>query len=175
MAKILIVYSTVDGHTLTISERLAECLLASGNTVSMASVEEPSAMDLDDCGRVIVGASIRYGNYRPGLVSFVQQRAATLNSKPSAFFTVNLVARKAGRDTPETNPYVKKLLSQTSWRPTEVAVFAGKLEYRRYRLLDRWIIRFIMLLTGGPTDLLTAQDFTDWKKVEAFARRIANL
>ena len=32
-------------------------------------------------------------------------------------------------------------------------MFAGKLDYQRYRFMDRNIIRFIMLVTGGPTDL----------------------
>ncbi|MDE2091211.1 MAG: menaquinone-dependent protoporphyrinogen IX dehydrogenase [Gammaproteobacteria bacterium] len=175
MANILIVYSTVDGHTHSISKRLAETLLACGDKVTLAPAGELPVSALDVCDKVIVGASIRYGNYRPELVTFVDQRASLLNSKPSVFFTVNLVARKPGRDTPETNPYVKKLLRQTAWHPTEVAVFAGKLDYQRYRLLDRWIIRFIMLVTGGPTDPATVQDFTDWQKVEAFATRIHSL
>ncbi|HVC28142.1 MAG TPA: menaquinone-dependent protoporphyrinogen IX dehydrogenase [Gammaproteobacteria bacterium] len=175
MAKILIVYSTVDGHTLTISKRLAESLRAFGNQVRLASVDDLPAMALDECNKVIVGASIRYGNYRPALLAVVKRHAHTLNGKPSAFFSVNLMARKPGRDTPETNPYIKKLLRHTHWRPVETAVFAGKLEYRHYRFLDRCIIRFIMLVTGGPTDPATVQDFTDWQKVEAFARRIAGL
>ena len=175
MANILIVYSTVDGHTHSISKHLGESLLTCGDQIRLASVDEMPATALDEYDKVIVGASIRYGNYRPALVSFVKQRADLLNSKPSSFFTVNLVARKPGRDTPESNPYIKKLLRQTPWRPTEVAVFAGKLDYRRYRFLDRWIIRFIMLATGGPTDPATVQDFTNWRKVEAFATRIHNL
>ncbi|MGA9855695.1 MAG: menaquinone-dependent protoporphyrinogen IX dehydrogenase [Gammaproteobacteria bacterium] len=175
MAKILIVYSTVDGHTLTISKRLAESLRAYGNQVSLTAVDALPVAALKDCDKVITGASIRYGNYRPGLMSFVQQQSGLLNSKPSAFFSVNLVARKPGRDTPETNPYVKKLLRHTRWQPPETAVFAGKLEYRHYRFLERCTIRFIMLLTGGPTAVDAIQDFTDWQKVEAFATRIHSL
>jgi menaquinone-dependent protoporphyrinogen oxidase len=175
MVKILIVYSTVDGHTLTISKRLAECLLANGNTVRLASVDELSTAALDDCDKVIIGASIRYGNYRPALLALVKRQVDILNNKPSAFFSVNLVARKLGRDTPETNPYVKKLMRHTRWRPAEAAVFAGKLDYWWYRFRDRWIIRLIMFVTGGPTDPSTVQDFTDWQKVEAFAGRVADL
>ena len=32
------------------------------------------------------------------------------------------------------------------------------------------MIRFIMLLTGGPTDPATVVEFTDWQRVEAFGR-----
>ena len=175
MARILIVYSTVDGHTRYISEFIATWLRNTGHQVQLLSVDELPATLPDTYDRLVVGASIRYGNYRPALRAFTQRHASLLNSKPSAFFSVNLVARKPGRDTPATNPYVKKLLSQTHWRPAEVAVFAGKLDYPRYRPVDRWVIRLIMWLTDGPTAPATVQDFTDWRKVEAFAARVARL
>ncbi len=175
MAKILIVFSTVDGHTRRICERIAGHLQAGGDQTQVLSVDDLSVKPVDAYDKLIIGASIRYGNYRPELVDFTRKHAAVLNSRPSAFFSVNLVARKPGRDTPETNPYVKKLLRQTSWKPAEVAVFAGKLDYPRYKFIDRWIIRIIMWLTNGPTSFTTEQEFTDWRKVEAFAGRIASL
>jgi menaquinone-dependent protoporphyrinogen oxidase len=175
MTRILIAYSSVDGHTQTIGEVLAQHLNAAGNQASVISIPDLNTATLDEFDKVVVGASIRYGNYRPELESFVIERAPQLNRKPSAFFTVNLVARKAGRDTPETNPYVGRILRKTAWQPKAVAVFAGKLDYPRYRLVDRLIIQFIMWLTDGPTDPATAQDFTNWANVQEFARRIARL
>ena len=175
MARILIVYSTVDGHTRSISEFVATRLRDAHQQAELLSVDEVPARLPESFDTLVVGASIRYGNYRPALLAFTQRHSGYLNSRPSAFFSVNLVARKPGRDTPASNPYVRKLLSHTSWRPTEVAVFAGKLDYPRYRLVDRWIIRLIMWLTGGPTAPATVRDFTDWRKVEAFAARIARL
>ena len=59
------------------------------------------------------------------------------------------------------------------WRPKLLEVFAGKLDYPRYGVVDRIVIRFIMWLTGGPTDPATVVEFTDWRRVEAFARRVA--
>jgi menaquinone-dependent protoporphyrinogen oxidase len=35
------------------------------------------------------------------------------------------------------------------------------------------MIRFIMWLTKGPTDPATVVEFTDWARVDAFARRVA--
>jgi menaquinone-dependent protoporphyrinogen oxidase len=48
-------------------------------------------------------------------------------------------------------------------------VFAGKLDYPRYRWFDRQMIRLIMALTGGPTDPTTVVDYTDWAAVDGFA------
>jgi menaquinone-dependent protoporphyrinogen oxidase len=88
---------------------------------------------------------------------------------PSAYFSVNIVARKPGKDRPETNPYVRNFLRRVAWRPQRVEVFAGRLDYPRYGVCDRLIIRFIMLLTGGPTSPDTVVEFTDWQRVDAFA------
>jgi hypothetical protein len=52
---------------------------------------------------------------------------------------------------------------------------AGRLDYSRYGWLDRQLIRFIMMLTGGPTDPRTVVDFTSWEMVDDVAQRIAAL
>jgi menaquinone-dependent protoporphyrinogen oxidase len=175
MGKVLIIYSTVDGHTHKICEHVTQHLQAAGIPASIVPLAEFAPPMLEQCEKVIVGASIRYGNYRPELEDFVRDYASRLNTRPSAFFTVNLVARKPGRDTPETNPYVRKLLKKTAWLPDEIGVFAGKVNYPIYKPMDRAIIRFIMWLTGGPTDPGTVEEFTDWAKVSAFSDRIARL
>lgn len=89
---------------------------------------------------------------------------------PSAFFGVNLTARKKGKDTPETNVYVRKFLAKTPWRPTITSVFAGALCYPQYNWFDRIMIQFIMKITGGETNINKEIEYTDWQKVEYFAR-----
>jgi menaquinone-dependent protoporphyrinogen oxidase len=37
------------------------------------------------------------------------------------------------------------------------------------------MIRFIMLITRGPTDPRAVIEFTDWNEVEAFGRRLAQM
>ncbi len=49
-------------------------------------------------------------------------------------------------------------------------MFAGKLDYPKYGPFDRFMIRFIMWITKGPTDPTTVVEFTDWQQVEAFGR-----
>jgi menaquinone-dependent protoporphyrinogen oxidase len=88
---------------------------------------------------------------------------------------VNIVARKPDKNRPETNPYLRKFLERIRWQPGLLAVFAGKLDYPRYRFFDRLMIRFIMLITRGPTDPRAVIEFTDWNEVEAFGRRVAQM
>ena len=92
-----------------------------------------------------------------------------------AFFSVSLIARKPTRQTPETNQYVREFLARSPWKPQLIGIFGGVLDYQRYRVFDRYAIRLIMTLTRGPTDLHTNVEFTDWDRVDAFARELAAL
>jgi menaquinone-dependent protoporphyrinogen oxidase len=175
MARVLIVYSTTDGHTLRICDRLRGILEASAHQVTLVPVAQAADAELEKYDTIVVGASIRYGKHRPEVVDFIERNAQALNRKASAFFSVNIVARKPAKNQPHSNPYVRKLLRRTSWRPREVGVFAGKLDYPRYGAVDRMVIRFIMFLTGGPTDPKAVVEFTDWRQVEAFGGLIARM
>ena len=103
---------------------------------------------------------------------FVKVNKDELEKKSTAFFTVNVVARKKEKNQPDTNPYMKKFLELSGWQPDKLAVFAGRIDYPSYRFLDRLIIRFIMLITKGPTDTSQTYEFTDWNKVANFAKEV---
>lgn len=174
MSGILILYSTVDGQTLRICERMKAVIESLGNRVTLASIDE-HVPDQTAFDKIVIGASIRYGKHRQSVFDFVEANRSTFDSTPSAFFSVNIVARKAEKNRPETNPYVRKFLTQTSWRPTQLGVFAGRLDYPRYRFFDRQMIRLIMWITKGPTDPATVVEYTDWDAVEAFARGLCEM
>ena len=86
-----------------------------------------------------------------------------------------MVARKKNKNTPETNPYVKKFLNKTKWKPTKLNVFAGKVDYPSYRFLDKYIIRLIMWFTKGPTDVTKSYEFTNWDEVKKFGKVIKEM
>jgi menaquinone-dependent protoporphyrinogen oxidase len=173
MAKILLLYSTTDGHTLAICRRLAEVIEGHGHDVALVPVADADTLGLDEFDKIIIGASIRYGRHSSLVLDFVRRNRRLLDARPSGFFSVSVVARKPGRNTPDTNPYLRKFLRQTKWRPRYLAVFAGRIDYPRYGPLDRMIIRLIMWITRGPTDPASTVDFTDWHAVESFGHRIA--
>ena len=121
---------------------------------------------------IIIGASIRYGKHNPAVLNFVKENIKTLNEKKSAFFSVNVVARKNEKNLPETNPYMIKFLKLAKWNPNKKAVFAGKIDYPKYGFFDRQIIRLIMFITKGPTDTSKSYEFTDWSKVSDFVSQM---
>lgn len=173
MSRTLLAFSSVDGQTRKISLRLKELLEAAGEQVALAEIGKDDALDASVFDRIIIGASVRYGKYRPQVHAFIERHRAAIEASRSGFFSVNLVARKPGRATPETNPYIKGFMEKARWTPTHVAVFAGMLDYPRYGFLDRQVIRLIMWITAGPTDPTVREEFTDWQAVESFAAQFA--
>lgn len=175
MADILIMYSTTDGHTLEICQRLKQVIEREDNRVSLHSMDDGSNVDMKPFDKIVLGASIRYGKHSKQVYQTIQSNQQILESKPNAFFSVNVVARKPEKRQPHTNPYLKKFLKQIAWQPKHLAVFAGKLDYPRYSFWDKQIIRFIMWMTKGPTDPDTVIDFTDWKQVESFGQLVSDM
>ena len=175
MAEILIIYSTTDGHTREICQRLKQEIELQAHQVKLMSINDEPLVDLTPFDKIVLGASIRYGKHSPQVYEFIKKNEQILDSKPNAFFSVNVVARKPEKNQPETNPYLRKFLKQISWRPKELAVFAGKIDYQKYSFRDRLMIRLIMWMTKGPTDPKIVVDFTNWKQVETFGRLISNM
>lgn len=166
--KTLILYSSHDGQTKKIAGFIANKLMAEVN-----DIHGNCEYNLAEFDQIIIGASVRYGHFNKLLYKFIEKNAALLNTKQTAFFGVNLTARKKGKDTPETNVYVRKFLQRIQWRPNLSAVFAGALLYPRYSWFDRIMIRFIMKITGGETDISKEVEYTDWKKVEDFTKQLS--
>ena len=175
VASVLILYSTTDGQTLRICQRLQQHIEAEGHRVTLVSITDDAAPHLFAFDKVVIGARIRYGKHQPEVFAFIKAHLVDLQRVPNAFFSVNIVARKPEKNRAETNPYVRKFLNKTPWKPNLVDVFAGKLDYPRYGFFDRQVIRFIMLMTKGPTDPAAVVEFTDWQRVAAFARQVCAL
>ena len=174
MAKILLLYHSVYGHTVKISEFMRDELARRGDTLEMRPLEQGAA-DASAFDALLIGASIRHGKHNPAVIEFIRVNKPLLDGMPSAFFSVSLVARKPHKNTPQTNPYVREFLARSPWQPKLVGVFGGVLDYQRYGVFDRYAIRFIMTLTQGPTDLHTNVEFTNWDAVRAFAGEVSEL
>jgi menaquinone-dependent protoporphyrinogen oxidase len=171
--KIGILYATIDGQTLKICHVIKDVLEKKGNTVELFSIDDFIGK-VADFDKFIIGASIRYGKHNPKIIDFINQNKVALDTIENAFFSVNLVARKPEKASPETNPYFIKFLQTIHWIPKTSAVFAGNLDYQKYNLTDRMMIQLIMWLTKGPTNSKAKIEYTDWDKVREFAVLLHN-
>ena len=172
MSGSLIIYSSTDGQTKIICEKIKN-FSKNSESIKLISLEEAHDFNLQSYENIIIGASIRYGKHNKNLYKFISSNKETLEKKRSAFFSVNVVARKPEKNTPETNPYMKKFLKISNWKPDKLGVFAGKVNYPNYGFFDKYIIRLIMFITKGPTDTSKSFEFTDWSKVEDFAKELS--
>ena len=171
-SKLLILYSTVDGHTKDICNYIYK-KLKRRKKVSIISVEDWANYDLSDFEEIVIGASVRYGYHRKNVYKFIQQNIEKLDKVKTAFFSLNLTARKPEKSTPETNPYVIKFLKKVKWEPTIKEVFAGRLDYPSLDTLNKLAILFIMFITNGPKDTSKTYELTDWKKVDNLIKSIS--
>lgn len=172
-----LLYATQDGHTRKIAETLAAHLTALGHAVALTDLGggDIHSADLLESEAVVIVAPIRFGYHLPPVEAFIKANKTTLRHAKLAMASVNLTARKQGKDTPETNGYMRKWLKRHGMQPTVAAVFAGRLDYSLCKTWERWAIRLIMAITKGPTDFDTIVEYTDWTAVVRFAQDIADL
>jgi menaquinone-dependent protoporphyrinogen oxidase len=175
MARVLIVYSTVDGHTRHICERLRAAVEPLGHVATVMPLADCRAEDIAGSDALCIGASIRYGKHRPNVAAFIARHQAAIEARPNALFSVNVVARKPEKNQPHTNPYMRKFLAGIGWKPRLMAVFAGRIDYPSYGFVDRNMIRLIMWMTRGPTDPRSVVEFTDWAQVDGFGAALARM
>ncbi|MDB9898225.1 menaquinone-dependent protoporphyrinogen IX dehydrogenase [Gammaproteobacteria bacterium] len=171
MKSTLIIYSTTDGQTLEICNKIFSKLNVSESS-QVIHISKAEGLDLNQFDKIIIGASIRYGKHKPELYEFIKKNVACLEAKENAFFSVNVVARKPEKNMPETNPYMQKFLELSPWIPKKLAVFAGKIDYPKYKFVDKHMIRLIMWITKGPTDIKNTYEFTDWNHVDEFSKQL---
>lgn len=169
--KIAILYSTVDGQTLKICTHIAQFLENKGFATDLFEITA-FTKSVAVYSTVIIGASIRYGKHNKVVTQFVLNHKSALDQIKTAFFSVNLVARNASKNTFNTNPYVVKYLKTLGWTPQIIDVFAGQLDYSAYVFWDKIMIKLIMKLTHGPTKAKHPIEFTDWGRVEDFSLQL---
>lgn len=167
-----IVYSTTDGQTLKICERIAEYLENSGFKTDVIEISSFNKT-ISDYSKLIIGASIRYGKHNKKVTEFIQKHKNELEQIDTAFFSVNLVARKSDKNTFDSNPYVRKFFNRLDWKPKIIDVFAGQLDYGSYSFVDRFMIKLIMKMTKGPTKSDKPIEYTDWDRVKDFAIKMS--
>ena len=72
LAKIVLIYSTTDGQTKKIIERIKVEL--AGSNVETAPISRANELELTAFDKVVLGASIRYGKHKPEVFDFVKKQ-----------------------------------------------------------------------------------------------------
>jgi menaquinone-dependent protoporphyrinogen oxidase len=175
--RVLVLYSSLRGHTARVSRRICESIGAAGGSADMMAVTEAihDGVDWSRYDVVVLGAPVIYGNYDKAFMEFVRRHRAEIDAKPNSFFNLSVVARTPAKATVEGNRYMQKFLQLSPWKPKDLKVIAGKVNYPAWRWYDVIMIQLIMKMTQGPTNRHTVIDYTDWADVDAYGRHVLEL
>jgi menaquinone-dependent protoporphyrinogen oxidase len=170
-------YATRDGQAQRIAQRIAQRLNERGAVLTPQdlALAFPPETELSGASLVIVIAAVRYGRHLPEADRLLALLRRLPSAPPLVLVSVNLTARKPGKDSATGNAYLRKWIARHRLHPLLATAVAGRLDYPRYTWSDRLMIRFIMMLTGGPTDPRAVVEYTAWDAVDAFAERIGAL
>jgi len=173
MARILVLYSTTEGHTRRIALAIADRIRDHGHTVCLVDATDVSArLEADLFDAVIIGGSVHAGSHSDALTRVVTENRDLLDRVPTAFFSVSLTAAHADPDLrAEARRPVEAFTHATNWTPTMVETLAGALRFSQYGFLKKQLLRWISWRSGGPTDTTADHDLTDWPRVHRFVDR----
>jgi menaquinone-dependent protoporphyrinogen oxidase len=177
MKSVLILYCSVRGHTARVARRIAESVVAAGGRADTMELKEAihEGVDWERYDVVALGAPVIYGTYDRAFLEFVSTHRTQLDAKPGSFFNVSVVARTPAKATVEGNRYMQKFLELSPWKPRDLKVIAGKVDYPAWPWYAVLMIQLIMKMTHGPTDRHAVIDYTDWDDVAAYGRHLLEL
>ncbi|PTW57668.1 protoporphyrinogen oxidase [Breoghania corrubedonensis] len=178
MGRIDIFFASRDGQTRKIATVLRD-LLAESCSGDIALIDlEASGLSCDEIGQAdftIVAAPIRYGYPLAAADRFLRAHLRNIPPDRLAILLVCLLARKPDRTSAQTNGYLRRWLKKLAVKPALAAAIAGRLNYPAYRWYDLWMMRLILLISGGPTERTAQVEYTDWRQVADIAERIGHL
>ena len=176
MRPIHIFVATRDGQSERIAQQISRQISSRGIEVllQVLSLQSPHDRTLD-AFLVVVVAAVRYGRHLPEAETFLALFNKNRSPPPLVLLSVNLTARKEGRQSATGNPYLRKAIDRHELAPVAAFAIAGRLDYPKYRWFDRQMIRLIMAMTGGPADGISTIEFTNWAQVDSVAGEIATL
>lgn len=157
--RVLIVPASRFGGTAEIGRAMAATLRAEGLDVD---VSQPDQMfNLSPYGAHIIGSSVYFGEWLDSAVTFVEEHAAEIRSKPTWLFSSGPFG-PGTPDEPIRGDVVERLTSLTG--AVDHHLFGGRLELDRLPTRERFMAGWV-----GAQD----SDLRDWDEIEQWTKGIA--
>jgi menaquinone-dependent protoporphyrinogen oxidase len=167
--KILVAHASGFGATTEVAKEIAK-ILGEAHQVELLPVARVRSLEGYDA--VVVGSSLRAGRWLGGLTRFVARFHRELPEKPLALFAVALTARTLEGSRRVLAESLPRLLGRyPQIRPVTTQAFGGVIDYERYNLAVRAIMRKAARDEGLPTSGFV--DFRDWEAIRTWARDLS--
>ena len=169
--RILVAYASGYGATAEVAKEIAR-LLGEAHAVEAHPLGMVRTLEAYDA--VILGSSLRAGRWLGGMTRFLRRFREDLPAKRVAIFAVALTARTLDGSRRVLAESLPPLLARyPALRPVSTQAFGGVLDYDRYNLAVRAIMRKAAQREGWPTSGF--QDFRDWEAIRAWAQELSAL
>ena len=96
-----LLYATVDGQTLKVCNEIVANFKKNGQEIELFSINDFKGK-VTDFDKFVIGSSIRYGVHNKKIIDFINANKGLLDTVKTAFFSVNLVARKPEKNKART-------------------------------------------------------------------------
>ena len=157
--KVLVAYASVSGSTGEVAKAIAEVISDQGATVQVSEVADVSG--LVGYSAVVLGSSIRSGQWLPGALQFVDAFRAFLSYVPVAYFTTCLAMIDSEENQRTVLAYMDSVLKLApEVKPIGLGLFAGSLDAGQR-------------LPSTSTLTISPGDYRNWAEIKAWAAEVA--
>ena len=172
MPRLLVLFSTTDGHTRKVAWALADAIESAGCTVDVLDARlSGRTIGAEPYTGVIVAASLHSRGYQREVYKWVRRNAIALSRRPTAFVSVCLgILEKDPATRHDLDTIVKLFQWKSGWCPDAVKIVAGALPYTRYGWFKKRMMKRIAAKAGGDTDTSRDFDYTDWHALRVFGQ-----
>lgn len=168
MQSVLVAYASEKGSSGEIAEVMGKTLQSTGFAVTVAPVQEITNLEPYDA--IVLGSPIYKGLVLPQMIGFLHKRSKQFAQKPIFFWiTCIRILEPDGEEHALLHYLPHDQLNRMNL--IETRVFAGKLQFSKEDLDERWAL---MLHYDGhkhTSELNT--DFRDWPTIKKWVEHIA--
>ena len=161
--RVLVAYTSKNGATAGIAEKIGEVLRQEGLQADVMSVDQVS--DLARYGAVVLGSAVYAGQWRKEAATFLKENEKDLAARPVWLFSSgptgegDPVELMKGWEFPEgLQPLADSIQAR------DIAFFHGVLDMEKLNLAEKLIVKALRAPAG---------DFRDWEAISAWAAEIA--
>lgn len=176
---VLVVYVTKHGSSRRIAQRLADGVTRTGATAELVDLADIGDRDPADYSAVVVAAAVHAGHHPREVGRWVHQHRAAFDDDGTPLVLISVSLTAAAPTDPD---YATAMAAQAAdlvdacgFQPALLEHVAGALQFDRYGLATRMMMRKIAKAKGLLHDAHGTTEYTDWDQVGEIARAVVAL
>lgn len=176
LASVLVVFSSVHGHTRHVAEHVAGALRSSGLGAQQVSVRDAEAVDLEHVVGVVVVVPVHHRRHDGAMVAWMARHRELVDRVPSLVLSVSIAA--AGTDEAsraEARGLLTELVLRANVSPSLAASIGGSVNHDGVPFFARAGQRDEAERCGLRVSAQHDTDLTDWSALERLERRFVDL